>query len=133
VNDIFIFDTGIIILQGLYFLRKITMVLAQSGQAEVAATSSSTGKPAGSVMPTASMAKAEQTVSDVWITTKVKSTLLYSSNVSGNDVTVTTVGGVVTLTGKLESGAERALAIELAQNVKGVKSVHAMDLTQTKS
>ena len=110
-------------------LLKITPV----ANAEVAAASSSTGKPAGSVMPTASMAKAEQTVSDVWITTKVKSTLLYSSNVSGNDVTVTTVGGVVTLTGKLESGAERALAIELAQNVKGVKSVHAMDLTQTKS
>jgi osmotically-inducible protein OsmY len=68
-------------------------------------------------------------VSDAWITTKVKSTFLYSSNVAGSDITVTTAGGVVTLTGKVDSGAERALAIELAQNVKGVKSVRATGLT----
>ncbi len=98
-------------------------------QAAVATTSAVTGNPAGSVMPQVTTAKAEQTVSDTWITTKVKSTLLYSSNVAGTDITVTTLAGVVTLKGRLDSGAERALAIELAQNVKGVKSVHAKDLT----
>ena len=98
-------------------------------QAAVATTSAVTGNPAGSTIPQVSTAKAEQTVSDTWITTKVKSTLLYSSNVAGTDITVTTVAGVVSLKGKLDSGAERALAIELAQNVKGVKSVHAKDLT----
>ncbi len=36
---------------------------------------------------------------------------------------------VVTLTGKMDSGAERALAIELAQNVRGVKSVNSNSLT----
>jgi hyperosmotically inducible protein len=41
---------------------------------------------------------------------------------------VTTAGGVVTLTGKLESGAERALTIELAQNIKGVKIVYVKGL-----
>jgi len=35
----------------------------------------------------------------------------------------------VTLTGKMDSGAERALAIELARNVKGVKSVDSSSLT----
>src|SRR4029077_15879025 len=50
-------------------------------------------------------------VSDSWITTKVKSTLMYSSNVDGSDIDVTTKKGVVTLSGKLDSGAERALAI----------------------
>jgi len=89
----------------------------------------STNMTAGNAMPTMSAAKAEQSVGDMWITTKVKSTLLYSSNVAGTDVTVTTVAGVVTLKGKLDSGAERALAIELAQNVKGVKSVQAKDLS----
>ena len=76
--------------------------------------------------------EAEQDISDSWITTKVKSTLMYSSNVDGSDVDVSTSAGVVTLKGKLDSGAERALAIELADNVRGVKSVQAQSLTITK-
>jgi hyperosmotically inducible protein len=67
--------------------------------------------------------------SDGWITTKVKSTYMYSTNVNGSDIDVATNGGVVTLTGKVDSGAERALAIELARNVKGVKSVESKALT----
>ncbi|MOA37688.1 periplasmic protein [compost metagenome] len=59
----------------------------------------------------------------------MKSTLLYSSNVAGSDIDVTTKDGVVTLSGKVHSGAERDLAIELAQNVRGVKSVDAKGLT----
>lgn len=68
-------------------------------------------------------------ISDSWITTKVKSTLLYSSNVKGSDIEVTTNAGVVTLSGKLDTGVERALAVELAKNVRGVKSVQAKTLT----
>ena len=75
-------------------------------------------------------AKAEGTdMSDGWITTKVKSTYMYSNNVNGSDIAVSTNAGVVTLTGKMDSGAERALAIELARNVKGVKSVDSSSLT----
>lgn len=76
----------------------------------------------------ASTQKAGQSFVDGWITAKVKSTLLYSSNVSGSDITVNTNQGVVTLNGKLKSGAERALAVELAQNVRGVRSVEAKGL-----
>lgn len=68
-------------------------------------------------------------ISDGWITTKVKSTLLYSSNVNGSDIAVSTKGGIVTLSGKVNGGAERALAIELAKNVRGVKSVLSKGLT----
>jgi osmotically-inducible protein OsmY len=71
---------------------------------------------------------AEQAVSDSWITTKVKSTLLYSSNVVGSDIAVTTKMGVVSLDGKVSSGAERSLAIELAKNVRGVKAVNSTAL-----
>lgn len=71
----------------------------------------------------------KQDISDSWITTKVASTFMYSSNVSGSDIHVTTDKGVVTLKGKVDSGAERALAIELADNVRGVKSVVAKELT----
>ncbi len=68
-------------------------------------------------------------ISDSWITTKVKSTYMYSSNVRGSDIAVSTNSGIVTLTGKVDSGAERALAIELANNIRGVKSVESRGLT----
>lgn len=68
-------------------------------------------------------------VADGWITTKVKSTFAYSSNVDGMDISVSTEKGIVTLSGEVGSGAERALAIELAENVRGVKSVQAKGLT----
>jgi len=67
-------------------------------------------------------------IADSWITTKVKSTYFYSRNVESGDISVNTTGGDVTLTGKVGSGAERALAIELAQNIRGVKSVNGADL-----
>lgn len=70
-----------------------------------------------------------QAVADSWITTKVKSTFMYSSNVESNDISASTDSGVVTLSGTVDSGAERELAIELAQNVRGVRSVDATALT----
>jgi len=73
--------------------------------------------------------EAQQDVADSWITAKVKSTLVYSANVDSSDIAVSTSKGVVTLSGKVDSGAERALAIELAQNVRGVRSVHSKALT----
>jgi hyperosmotically inducible periplasmic protein len=70
-----------------------------------------------------------QDAADGWITTKVKSTYMYSANVAGPNISVNTKNGIVTLSGKVDSGVERALAIELAQNVRGVKSVEAKGLT----
>lgn len=85
-------------------------------------------KPSVADQAKSTTAQAGREISDSWITTKVKSTLLYSSNVSGTDVVVNTKAGVVTLTGKVASGAERALAVELSENVRGVKSVNAKGL-----
>jgi osmotically-inducible protein OsmY len=68
-------------------------------------------------------------VSDSWITGKVKATFGYSSNVNGSDISVVTKDGVVTLSGKVDSGAERDLAVELARNIRGVKSVNAKGLS----
>jgi osmotically-inducible protein OsmY len=81
------------------------------------------------VTPANGSTKPGTEIADGWITTKVKSTYLYSSNVDGGDISVKTTAGVVTLSGKVDSGAERALAIEFAQNVRGVKSVQAKNLT----
>jgi osmotically-inducible protein OsmY len=66
---------------------------------------------------------------DTLITTKVKWTFLHSSNVDSSDISVSTHDGIVKLTGQTNGSARRALAIELAANVRGVKSVDSTSLT----
>ena len=68
-------------------------------------------------------------VADSWITAKVKSTLMYSTCVAGRDITITTQRGIVRLTGRSDSESGRALTVELAGNVRGVKSVDSSELT----
>jgi hyperosmotically inducible protein len=74
------------------------------------------------------MNTAGQGISDSWITTKVKSTLMYSGNVNASQISVITNKGEVSLTGSVSSDAERALAIKISENVRGVKCVTAKDL-----
>lgn len=69
-----------------------------------------------------------QSLSDSWITTKVKSTFMYSSNINGSQISVSTDKGKVNLSGMVSSSDERALAMEIAQNVRGVESVSAKEL-----
>lgn len=73
--------------------------------------------------------EASKNIADAWITAKIKSNFFYSTNVSGSNIDVTTNAGAVTLKGKVNSGTERALAIEIAENVRGVKSVNTQGLT----
>lgn len=86
-------------------------------------------KPSTAATAKSSSHETGNEISDSWITTKVKSTYLYSSNVDGAGISVNTKDGIVTLSGKVDSDAERALAIEFAQNVRGVKSVQSKALT----
>ncbi|HET6604514.1 MAG TPA: BON domain-containing protein [Xanthomonadaceae bacterium] len=67
----------------------------------------------------------DDAITDSWITTKVKSALLYSKNVDGMDLTVETSDGVVTIGGAASSKAERDLAVEIARDIKGVRQVNA--------
>jgi osmotically-inducible protein OsmY len=60
--------------------------------------------------------------SDAWITTKVKTVLLFHRNVSAI-TEVNTTGGIVTLRGRAASGAEKDLTTEYAKDVEGVKDV----------
>ena len=70
-----------------------------------------------------------QPVGDTWNTTKVKADLLATENVSGLDIKVETVDGVVTLSGAVASKAQKDKAIAVAKQIKGVKSVEASGLT----
>lgn len=67
-------------------------------------------------------------VSDAWITSKVKSSFLFSRNIPATDISVDTRNGVVTLSGAVASGAERDLAVEVAKGIRGVKEVNAKAL-----
>jgi hyperosmotically inducible protein len=62
--------------------------------------------------------------SDAWITTKVKTTLLFHRNVSATGTTVYTQDGVVTLQGVADSMAQKELTTEYAKDIDNVKSVN---------
>jgi osmotically-inducible protein OsmY len=64
-------------------------------------------------------------MSDVWITSKVKSSLIYSRNLDGMGIKVETKSGLVALNGIVANYAEKELAVEIARNIRGVKGVNA--------
>lgn len=64
-------------------------------------------------------------ISDVWITSKVKSSLIYSRNLDGLNIKVDTQSGLVSLNGIVANYAEKELAVEIARNIRGVKGVNA--------
>jgi len=61
--------------------------------------------------------------SDTWLTTKVKTTLLFHRSVSAM-TEVNTKDGIVTLQGKADSQAEKDLTTEYVKDVEGVKDVN---------
>ena len=61
--------------------------------------------------------------SDGWISTKVKTTLLFHRNVSSSGTDVYVKDGVVSLRGEASSIAQKELTAEYAQDVEGVKEV----------
>jgi len=70
--------------------------------------------------------------SDAWITTKVKTALLFHRNVSATGTTVYTKDGVVTLQGVADSAAQKELTTEYAKDIDNVKSVNnQMTITKT--
>ena len=61
--------------------------------------------------------------SDGWISTKVKSTLLFHRNVSARKTDVFVKDGIVSLRGEASSHAQKELTTEYAKDVEGVKEV----------
>jgi hyperosmotically inducible periplasmic protein len=64
-----------------------------------------------------------EVVTDAAITSAVKSKLLGDPDVSGLKINVDTTNGVVTLTGVVNTAAERTEALRLARETSGVKNV----------
>ena len=64
-----------------------------------------------------------ETVSDAWLATKVRSVLVWTREVPAPSIDVEVEDGSVTLTGSVDSPAQAELAVELADNVRGVRTV----------
>ncbi len=63
-------------------------------------------------------------VEDATLTAEVKTLLLANSETSGLQINVDTTGSEVTLSGRIDSSAEKDLAGEIASQVDGVKGVN---------
>jgi hyperosmotically inducible protein len=61
--------------------------------------------------------------SDGWLSTKVKTTLLFHRNVSASGTDVYVKDGIVSLRGEASSEAQKELTAEYARDVEGVKDV----------
>ena len=62
-------------------------------------------------------------IDDSTVTAKVKTALTESKETKAHDIKVETRGGVVQLSGFVESEAQKSAATKVAQSVEGVKSV----------
>jgi hyperosmotically inducible protein len=60
---------------------------------------------------------------DATITARVKTVLLNDQQVAATNIAVSTVNGVVTMSGSVKSNADATRAIELARQTPGVKDV----------
>lgn len=67
--------------------------------------------------------KVGEFVDDSWITTQIKAMLIKDAPADSLDVKVETEGGVVQLSGFVDSGQQASRAVEIASRVKGVKRV----------
>ena len=64
-------------------------------------------------------------VSDAWVTSKVKSSMLFDRDLDGMDISVMSRNGHVTLSGRVDSPERKELAIDTARSIRGVRSVDA--------
>ena len=67
--------------------------------------------------------KAERALAAVSLTAKIKSKMALDDSIDAASINVDTDGSVVTLTGRVDSQAQKSLALELARDTKGVTSV----------
>lgn len=72
--------------------------------------------------------ESSQPAKDTWITTKVKTELLANRDVSGLEIDVDTVDGVVHLSGEVDTQAEADTAASVAKTVEGVTDVDVTEL-----
>ncbi|MEH6387986.1 BON domain-containing protein [Pseudomonas profundi] len=94
---------------------------------ELQVTGEDANEAEGTVAETAD--DAGNAISDAWITSKVKSSYLFSRSLSGLDISVDTNNGKVVLEGSVDTDAEKDLAEQTAKNIRGVREVDSSALS----
>jgi len=82
----------------------------------------------GATLPVQARLLDKEAVSDTWITSKVKSSLLFTRGIDRLDIAVTTTDGTVSLSGTVDTAAQRELAVRIARDIRGVRKVEAAGL-----
>jgi osmotically-inducible protein OsmY len=96
-------------------------VVGVNNQLALSGKPGTTAKTKDEIKATANDTK--EAMSDGWITTKVKSSLILTRDVPGMEISVSTNNGIVKLSGNVDSKSQMQRTIEVAQNVRGVKKV----------
>ena len=65
----------------------------------------------------------KQTLTEASLTGKIKAKMALDDSVKARTIDVTTSGSTVTLTGKINSAAERERAVSLARETDGITAV----------
>jgi len=76
--------------------------------------------------------KVEDNLSDGWVTSKIKASLVLNRDLDGLSIEVQTKSGVVTLRGDVASSEQKTIATTVARNIRGVRGVDA-DLLKVSS
>lgn len=66
----------------------------------------------------------QDSAKDAWIDGKAESTILFNTHLNSFDINTDVKDGVVSLTGKVDTAVDRALAEELVLSLEGVESVN---------
>ncbi|AYC31658.1 BON domain-containing protein [Pseudomonas cavernae] len=114
--------------------NKLAIAAATAGVLSLSMAGGAIAAPQNTQPPmaaTGTVDKAQEAVSDTWITSKVKSTFVADKALSALDIKVETNQGVVSLSGVVGNDAERDLAIEKTKAIKGVTDVSADGLKAT--
>lgn len=109
----------------------LAMILAGAGVAagcertDTARTTSTIDRTTSQVAANTEAAanKATSAVGDAAITGSVKAAMIAEPGLKAMQIDVDTANGVVTLTGTVDSAADKARAVQIAQGVTGVTSV----------
>jgi hyperosmotically inducible protein len=106
-------------------LKKLSVVICGLGVVLMTAgiASAQTATQDAKTKTKAAAHKTATVLTDAEITAAVKTKLLADKTVGGLKIDVDTTNGVVTLTGPVNSGVERAQALKVARTTKGVKRV----------
>ena len=78
--------------------------------------------------PPAAQDSSAQPGTDAWITTKVKAELMTTKDVPGTAISVSTMNGVVTLAGIVDTKEQVQRSVALAKGIKGVRDVDSTAL-----